>query len=86
MTYNLSLALIVPASSAYSVRVNSAARTVNTVTISGTKVLLTLASPVVNGDVITVAYTQPATNLLQGTSGDKAATLSAQTVTNFFFF
>ena len=51
MTYNLTLANIVPAASAFSVMVNSSARTVSSVAISGTKVLLTLASPVVYGDV-----------------------------------
>ena len=55
ITYNLSLANIVPAASAFSVNVNSVARTVNSVAVSGTKVPLTLASPVVNGDVVTVA-------------------------------
>ncbi len=82
MTYNLTLASIVPAASAFSVRVNSVARTVNTVAISGTKVLLTLASPVVNGDVVTVTYTKPSTNPLQTASGGQAVTISAQTLTN----
>ena len=59
MTYSITLANIVPVSSAFSVRVNSAARTVTAVAISGTKVQLTLASPVVYGDVVTVSYTKP---------------------------
>ena len=82
MTYNLTLANIVPAASAFSVMVNSSARTVSSVAISGTKVLLTLASPVVYGDVVTVAYTKPATNPLQTSSGGQAASLTAQSVTN----
>jgi uncharacterized repeat protein (TIGR02059 family) len=83
MTYNLNLASVVPAASAFSVVVNSAARTVSTVAISGTKVQLTLSSPVVYGDVVTVAYTKPATNPLQASSGgSQAATISAQKVTN----
>jgi uncharacterized repeat protein (TIGR02059 family) len=82
MIYNLSLANILPAPSAFSVRINSVTRNVNTVAISGTKVLLTLASPVVNGDVITIAYTRPANNPLQTASGEQAATLSPQSVTN----
>jgi uncharacterized repeat protein (TIGR02059 family) len=82
MTYNLSLANIVPATSAFSVNVNSAARNVSSVAISGTKVLLTLASPVVNGNRVTVAYTKPSTYPLQTSSGGQAATISAQTVTN----
>lgn len=82
MTYNLSLANIIPAVSAFTVRVNAVARAVNTVTVSGTTVQLTLASPVAFGDVITVAYAQPATNPLQTASGGKAASITAQPVTN----
>jgi uncharacterized repeat protein (TIGR02059 family) len=82
ITYNLSLANIVPAASAFSVNINSAARSISSVSISGTKVLLTLASPVVYGNTVTVAYTKPSTNPLQTTSGGQAATISAQTVTN----
>ena len=82
MTYNLTLANIVPAASAFSVTVNSAARTVSSVAVSGTKVSLTLASPVAYGDVVTVAYTKPATNPLQTSSGGQAASITAQAVTN----
>ena len=82
MTYNLSLANSVPAASAFAVRVNSVARTVNSVAISGAKVLLTLASPLVYGDVVTVAYTKPSTNPIKTPAGGEAASLSAQTVTN----
>jgi uncharacterized repeat protein (TIGR02059 family) len=82
MTYNLTFANIVPAISAFSVTVNSSTRTINSVAISGTKVLLTLSSPVSNGDVITVSYTKPSANPLQTAAGGQAVSLSAQTVTN----
>jgi len=82
MTYNLTLANVVPAATAFTVKVNSVTRTVSSVAISGTKVLLTLASPVVNGDAVTVAYTKPATNPLQTAAGGQAASLAAQSVTN----
>jgi uncharacterized repeat protein (TIGR02059 family) len=82
MTYNTTLANKIPVATAFSVQVNSVARAVNAVTISGTKVLLSLASPVVNGNVVTVAYSKPATNPLQTVAGGQAANLSAQTVTN----
>ena len=62
--------------------VNAIARTVSSVAISGTKVLLTLSSPVAYGDVVTVAYTKPATNPLQTAAGGQAASISAQNVTN----
>jgi hypothetical protein len=52
ITYDQTLANIVPAASAFTVLVNSVGRTVNTVSISDTKVRLTLASAVVYGDII----------------------------------
>ena len=82
MTYSLSLVNIIPANSAFNVQVNSVARTVNSVTISGTKVRLTLSSTIKFGDIVTVSYTKPATNALQGTSGAEAASISAKPVTN----
>jgi uncharacterized repeat protein (TIGR02059 family) len=82
MTYNLSLANIVPAASSFSVQVNSAARSVSSVSVSGTKVLLTLSSPVAYGNTVTVAYNKPSTNPLQTAAGGQAATISAQSVTN----
>jgi uncharacterized protein (TIGR02145 family)/uncharacterized repeat protein (TIGR02059 family) len=85
MTYNLTLANVVPATSAFTVMVNSVLRPVNNVAISGTKVQLTLASAVVYGDVVTVAYTKPGTNPLQTPSGGQAASITAKTVTNNVF-
>ncbi len=82
MTYNLALANIVPANSSFSVIVNTVARNVSSISISGTKVLLTLSSPLVSGDVVTVAYTLPAANPIQTAAGGNAVTLSAQPVTN----
>jgi uncharacterized repeat protein (TIGR02059 family) len=82
MTYSLTLADIVPATSAFTVRVNSATRTVSSVSVSGTKVSLTLSSPVEYGDVVTIAYTKPSTNPLQTLSGGQAASITAQSVTN----
>ena len=82
MTYNLVLANIIPVASAFTVMVNSAPRSVSSVTISGTRILLNLSSPVVYGNIVTVSYTKPATNPLQTSSGGQAVTISAQTVTN----
>ena len=82
VTYNMTLANLVPATFAFSVNVNSVLRTVNAVAVSGTKVQLTLSSPVVYGDVVTVSYTKPASNPLQTVSGGQAASFSPQTVTN----
>jgi uncharacterized repeat protein (TIGR02059 family) len=82
ITYNLTLANIVPTASSFSVLVNSVARTVNAVAISGTKVQLTLASPIVYGNVVTVSYNKPSANPLQATSGGQAVTIVSQTVIN----
>jgi len=82
LTFNLALANIVPSTSAFSVRVNSNARSVSTVSVSGAKVTLTLSSSLAYGDVVTVAYTKPSTNPLQTTEGGQAASFSAQAVTN----
>jgi|WetSurMetagenome_2_1015567.scaffolds.fasta_scaffold02335_2 uncharacterized repeat protein (TIGR02059 family) len=82
ITYDKSLANIIPAASSFSVRVNLVARTVNTVSVSGAKVILTLASPVIYGEAVTLSYTKPSANPLQTPSGGQAASISAQTVTN----
>jgi len=82
ISYTLSLANVIPPSSAFTVRVGSVARSVSSVAISGTKVILTLASPVVSGDIITVAYTKPASNPVQSSAGAQAASFAAQSVAN----
>lgn len=82
INYSLSLANIIPATSAFTVKVNNTNRTVSNVSISGTRVLLTLAIQAVYGDAITVAYTKPSSNPLQTTSGGQAVTFTAKTVTN----
>jgi uncharacterized protein (DUF2141 family) len=82
MTYNLTLANIVPASSAFTVLVNSAVRTVNVVSVSGTKVQLTLSSRIVTGDIVTISYTKPSDKPLQTTSGGIATSIINQQVIN----
>ncbi len=82
MTYSLSLANIVPDATAFTVTVAGAARTVSSVVISDKLVKLTLSSAVKKGEVVTVAYTKPATNPLQTPDGIQAASLTAQPVTN----
>jgi uncharacterized repeat protein (TIGR02059 family) len=82
MAYSITLSNIVPAASSFLVIVNSAARTVNTVAISGNKVKLTLASPIVYGDTITISYTKPYNNSLQTGYGGVVASISNQPVVN----
>jgi hypothetical protein len=80
MTYNIPLSNIIPAASSFLVNVNSVARTVNTVAISGNVVKLTLKSPVVYGNIVTISYTKPSTNSLQTGSGETAASINNQPV------
>ena len=82
MTYNLTLDNIVPPTSAFSVQVNSSSISISSVSISGTKVLLTLASPVAYGNTVTIAYTKPSANPIQTSAGGQAATFTSQSVTN----
>ena len=79
MTYNITLANIIPPNTAFTVQVNGINRGISSIAISGNKVLLTLLSPVVFGDFVTVSYTD---NQLQSTTGDITATLTSQPVTN----
>ena len=65
--------------------VNSAARTVNTVSVSGSILTLTLASAVGWGDTVTVSYTVPtdeSANRIQDVAGNAAASFTSQAVTN----
>jgi hypothetical protein len=82
MNFNLSLANIVPPASAFSVMVNSIARPVSAVTISGTKVQLTLTSEIHYGDIVNLTYTKPASNPLQTAAGGIALSIPAHSITN----
>jgi uncharacterized repeat protein (TIGR02059 family) len=82
LTFDQTLANIVPSPSSFSVRVNTISRTVNAVIISGTKVKLTLATPVVYGNIVTVAYNKPTASPLQSPSSGQVASFTAQNVTN----
>ena len=83
LNYDLALSSsIIPAASSFNVQVNSVARAVKSVLISGTNIQLTLASAVKVGDVIKVTYTKPAANPLQTANGGVAPPLTAQSVTN----
>ena len=62
--------------------VNSEVMTVNSVVVTGTRVLLTLAANVAFGDIVTVAYTKPSVNPIQTASSGQAASINAQAVIN----
>lgn len=82
LTYSINLANIVPSNSAFNVLVNSVARTVNSIAVSGNKVQLTLASPIKFGDIVTVSYSKPATNPLQTSLGGIAVSMTSQPTNN----
>lgn len=82
LTYNMTLAGTNPGNTAFTATVNGVKRTINSLSISGSKVLITMSSPVLYGDNITVAYIKPATNPLQASTGEQADNLNAQPVSN----
>lgn len=83
ITFDLNLSeSIIPPPTVFNVLVNSSTRTINNISISGNKVRLTLSTPVVYADAITIAYTKPASGGLQTSSGGEVATFSVKIVTN----
>ena len=70
-----------PDASAFAVTVGGTAHTVNTVTVSGFTVTLTLATAVTTGQIVNISYTPPTANPLQG-SHDNAVASFTRTVTN----
>ena len=71
----------VPAAGDFTVTVAGSGRAVSTVEVNGDTVTLTLASAVTLGQTVTVSYTA-GTNPVQDRSGNDAANLTGQTVTN----
>jgi uncharacterized repeat protein (TIGR02059 family) len=72
----------VPAPGAYTVLVNASGRAVSTVGVTGSAVSLTLSSPVVSADTVSLSYTVPATNPVQDAAGNDAPSFTGQAVTN----
>ena len=86
----------VPAAAAFTVRVGGVARGLaapvggmaqllaarDPVTVSGSTVTLTLASPVDHGETVTVDYTMPTVNPLRDLAGVAAVAFNGQSVTN----
>ncbi len=72
-----------PATSAFDVQVNTTNRAVNNVSLSGSAATLTLATPVTNGQTVTVTYTKPGSApWLRDVAGNPTATFTALGVTN----
>lgn len=83
MTYNEALNTTAPATSAYSVvGAGGTTQAPSAVNISGSNVVLTLGTPAVSGNTVTISYTVPGTNPVRDMAGNSAAALSGQAVTN----
>jgi len=82
MNYNLILADITPSPSSFRVLVNSSTKTVTSVDIYNTQVILTLSDSIKYGDIINLSYTKPSINPIQTPDGGKAASLSQISVVN----
>jgi hypothetical protein len=72
-------ASVIPATTAFT---PSGGKTVTLVEISGAVITLTVNSPYVNGNTITIGYTAPLTNKLQDVNGNFVATFATKPVTN----
>ena len=71
-----------PAPGDYAILVNGVARAVGAVAVGGSTATLTLASPVISGDLVTASYVVPARGPIQDLAGNDAASFSGQAVTN----
>lgn len=87
LTYNEPLNATTALASAFTV-IAGTVRTVSTVAVSGSTVVLTLSTAIGSGISTSVSYTAPtaneasSNNAIQDTAGNDAATLAAQSVTN----
>ena len=72
----------VPAAAAFTVTAGGAAVSVSTVSVSGLRVTLGLASVVTAGQAVRLDYAVPSSNPLQGGSGSDAGALVGQVVEN----
>ena len=73
LTYNKSLdGASTPSSTAFHLRVADNRASVDEVSVNGSEVTLTLASPVQAGQTVSLDYTQPMSNPIQDASGNKA--------------
>lgn len=83
LVYNEPLAeAFEPVPGDYVYLVNGSPRTVSSVNVVSDRVDLVLASPVVNGDTVTVSYTRASGREVRDLAGNFAANLSGQVVTN----
>jgi uncharacterized repeat protein (TIGR02059 family) len=72
----------VPVVGDFTVLVNGSARSVSSVSLSGTRVTLTLAAPLVGTDTVTLSYNRVTGREIQDVSNNASANLSLQAVDN----
>jgi hypothetical protein len=82
ITYNTTLAPVVPSVASFAINVNSVPAAISKVEISGARVLLTLGTPLKSGDIVTAGYTKHVISPLQSSSGGVADSFSERAVTN----
>ena len=70
----------VPATSAFTVKVDNVSREVNNVAVEGQSVILTLASPVADGEEVKLSYVKPTTDPIQDRAGNDAPVFSEMMV------
>jgi len=83
LTYSEQLDLAsVPTAGAFGVNVKGSPVTITSVIIEKTEVCITLSTPVLAGDIVTLSYNPPGVNPLQDFSGNPAGALSSYAVIN----
>lgn len=82
INFDTTMADIIPALSAFSVKVNSVSDTITSIVVEGSIIKLTLLKPVLYGDVVTFSYIKPDTNALASAGGALAAALTDKPVIN----
>lgn len=82
INYNEELkATLIPSAGSFYVTVNGAPRAVTGVQIKGEAVILTLAAPIVAGQLVRLSYSKAAIGLIQDLSGNEAASFNNLEVT-----
>lgn len=82
LDYNENLSSSAPDATSFTVLVGGQPVTVSAVSISGSQVTLTLASPVAPGVPVLISYALPGWSRLGDAAGNQAAAISSQVVTN----
>jgi uncharacterized repeat protein (TIGR02059 family) len=82
VTWSVALASIIPPDSSFTVKVNGSGKAIKSTSVSENKVRLTLAEPLLAGDVILLSYTKPSVNPLQSAAGSAVASMTGKAVLN----